>query len=291
MEHKQRPESVTAAVKLLYGAAIGGLFNGIIFFNSYVAAILPKWAINNPGEVATAQRVLVVSIVGCAGLNLFLTHLVSKGYGWARWAFVIAIPLGLLGSAVAALRVPASDIIPYLGPFAMSLVGAGALGCLFREDSSEWFRGDEDPQAFSRKQLLEAFPKILALVQAGKISYSEVLLNRQYNSFKRKKLFMTISSVLFVLSLVILAIVGVSVAKDWVWIVMTAGGLLGLVIHPLNASKFESLARQFLAGSLVSNQHHGQSSSVADEIFKLQQLRQDGSINENEFQRLKSKVI
>lgn len=139
-------------------------------------------------------------------------------------------------------------------------------------------------KTYSREQLLSSYEKILHLVLTGGLAYSENKLRSEFRSYKNFRLIQACCAVpvIFFGGLVLVGV------KDPILFVMFGVFTMMPVLHSISASRFESLARQYLGGRLENS---AKQSSTAEELNKLNDLKMRGVLTEEEFNSLKKKVI
>lgn len=143
-------------------------------------------------------------------------------------------------------------------------------------------------QQFTRENLLEVYSKIMALVLAGKIPYSESQIEK-YHSFYKHRFFSYLS-----IGNVIFGGLGLTLGGGGLWLMLILIGIVSGICFQIMASKYEVIARQFLAGTLGALKSDIQVQvpvSTADEIVKLHKLKQDGVLSNDEFLKAKQKLV
>ncbi len=129
---------------------------------------------------------------------------------------------------------------------------------------------------------------ILDEAEQGKITFSTSDLARWMNSYRvlaSMSLFWKKHPVLFIVILLI------SFPISWIFIVLA---VVAMVFHSTQAGKMESAFSRYLSGSAKVGTNptpQSQSSSLAVEIQKLEDMRTKGVISDEEFSQLKKKLI
>ena len=141
----------------------------------------------------------------------------------------------------------------------------------------------QQPNTFSRADLLDAGDELLLAIRSGKLVYSEWKFSAGRRSFENLYLFYIVGG-LFALACGFFAFVGVAEAGGPFLLFL----FLMVMVH-VNASDYEDLAYQFLVGRLRKASQ--QAPSVTDQLATLAMLRKDGAISESEYQALKQKVL
>ena len=156
------------------------------------------------------------------------------------------------------------------------MLGVATLGNL------KW--GGKMKTSFTKHQLVEAYAKISVAVQSGQLAYNEGKLNMEYFAFRYSSFgIICVGAGVFCLT-VDLFVGGEGVSK---FMLLGITNFTIAVICKLMGNKYQTLARQFLAGTIPSTQ----SATSVDELTKLHGLFKSGALTQEEFDTQKRKVL